>query len=353
MSLRVRLAASLVFVLVMLSIAMPAAAQAAPTDPPSPPASVTPTPDPSTTSGTAEDPGFFDVGGRVGKAINDWFADLATSALNPVLDLLGRTVLATPDFTVQSKVRDLWGVSAGIANSFFVIMVIVAGAILMGHETVQSSYSVKDLAPRVVFGFIAANLSLVVAGLSVEVANSLSQAFLGQGIGPADATNVMSTLVLTALTGGSIFFILIGLVIAVMAVMLLAVYVIRVAMIVVLIAGAPVALACHALPQTEGLAQMWWRALGACLGIQVAQSLVLVTALRVFFGSDGSSTLGLSVSGGLIDLLVIACLLWLLLRIPTWASRAAFSRRGSSTGRAIKSFVIYKVLRRAASAGAL
>lgn len=338
-----RLILGAVITLTVLVAAAPAAAQPVPE--PSPAPQIGPSPEP--------DPGFFDVGGRIRQSINQWFADLVNAALDPVLDLLGRTVLSTPDFTEQSRVRELWGISAAMANSFFVILVIIAGALVMGHETVQTSYSVKEMAPRVVFGFVSANVSLLLAGLLIDAANGFSQAFLGQGVGPAEATGVIDVLVLAAMADGSIFFVLIGLVVAVMALLLLAVYVMRIAVVVILIAGAPVALACHALPQTEGLAQLWWRGLAAALGIQVAQSLVLITALRIFFGADGRSTLGLSVGGGLIDLLVITCLLWILLRIPIWASKAAFASRGSSTARMIKSFVVYKVLRKAASGGAL
>lgn len=147
--------------------------------------------------------------------------------------------------------------------------------------------------------------------------------------------------------------VLIGLVVAVMALMLLAVYLIRMALSVVLIVGAPVALACHALPQTEGIGRTWWRGLAACLGIQVAQSVVLVTALRIFFASDSRAILGLSVGGSLVDLVVVACLLWILLKVPFWASRAVFSGRSGSTVRLVRSFVVYKVLHRAASVAAL
>jgi hypothetical protein len=301
--------------------------------------------------GAGEDsPGFFDIGGRVRKAVNDWFRDLVTSALDPVLDLLGRTVLATPEVTGQGRVRELWGVSAGMANAFFVLFVLAGGLIVMAHETLQSRYSAKEIAPRLVVGMVAANASLALAGLAIEAANGFSAAFLGQGVEPANATGAMRLLVLSSLNGGGIFLVLVGLVAAVLALVLLAVYIIRVALVVVLVAGAPVALACHALPQTEGVAQLWWRSLLACLGIQIGQSLVLVTALRVFFDSGGRETLGLSAGGSLVDLLVVICLLWELLRIPAWASRAAFNRRPSSTVRLAKSYVVYKVLRSAASA---
>lgn len=313
------------------------------------PATQAPTTGPST-GGGEDSPGFFDIGGRVRKAINDWFRDLVTSAVEPVLNLLGQTVLATPDVGGQGRVQDLWRVSAGMANGFFVIFVVVGGAIVMGHETLQTRYSAKEIAPRLVVGAIAANTSLALASLAIGVANAFSQAFLGQGVEPVNATTAMRTLVLGSLSTGGIFLVLVGLVAAVLGVVLLAVYIVRVAMVVVLVAAAPVALSCHALPQTEGLARLWWRAFAACLGVQVAQSLVLVTALRVFFDSDGRSTLGLSAGGSLVDLLVVVCLLWVLLRIPAWAGRMVFSGRGGSTGRTVRNVFIYKAIRALGSA---
>jgi hypothetical protein len=328
---------------------------APPVTAPPPALDVPPAPSSSATSVPLQDPeqdtpGFFDFGGRVRQAINDWFRDLVLSALDPALDFLGSTVLATPAVAGQGRVRELWGISAGMANGFFVILVILAGAIVMGYETVQSSYSVKEMAPRVVLGVLAANASLLVAGLAIDLANALSQAFLGQRIEPASATGTMRVLVLTAIAGGGTFLVLIALAVAVLVLLLVAIWVIRVSLVVVLVAGAPLALACHALPQTEGAAQLWWRALAACLGIQVAQSLVLITALRVFFDPAGRAALGLSMGGSLVDLVVVACLLWVMLRIPVWAGRAVFGRRAHSTLRLVKGYVVYKVLRRASAA---
>jgi hypothetical protein len=62
--------------------------------------------------------------------------------------------------------------------------------------------------------------------------------------------------------------------------------------------------------------------------VQVAQSLVLVTAVRVFFDVDGRAALGLT-PGSLIDLLVVGCLLWVLVRIPVWAGRMVFTGRST------------------------
>src|SRR5215216_4515109 len=84
-------------------------------------------------------------------------------------------------------------------------------------------------------------------------------------------------------------------------------YVLRVAVLVGLTVAGPLALAGHALPQTEALARWWWRGVTACLAIPVAQSLALITALRVFFHADQDRVLGLG-AARLVDLLVATCL---------------------------------------------
>ncbi|MGD0983687.1 MAG: hypothetical protein ABSA65_07695 [Acidimicrobiales bacterium] len=108
--------------------------------------------------------------------------------------------------------------------------------------------------------------------------------------------------------------------------------------------AAPICLVCHALPQTEGLARLWWRAFSGTLAVQVAQSLVLVTALRVFLASGGPANLGIASTGGLVDLLVSACLCWVLVKIPSWVSRVVFSgsRSHGGLGRVVRDVIIYK-----------
>jgi hypothetical protein len=296
--------------------------------------------------------GLLDVSCHVTSAIDDWFRDVVTSALDPVLALLGRTVLATPNVTAGG-VGTLWAITAGIANSLVVLLVLVGGAIVMSHETLQTKTTAKDLAPRIVVGVIAANASLSLVGLAIGVANALSGAFLGQGVDAANATVVLEQLVAASLAAPGIFLVLVGLVAAVLAVVLVATYVIRVALLTLLVVAAPLALICHVLPQTEGMARLWWRGVAGLFAIQLAQSLVLVTSLRIFFAAGGSSSLGLASSGGLVDVLVACCLLWVLVRIPSWVSRRVFAGSGHSgaLGKGVKTLLVYRVVR--AGIGAL
>jgi len=294
--------------------------------------------------GNQPSPGLFDITGHITAAIDSWFRDLVTAALDPVLTLLGHTLLATPNVTAQGRVGELWRMTEGIADSFLVLFVLVGGAIVMGHETLQTRTAIKDVLPRIVVAAVAVNASLSLAGLAISSADSLSQAVLGQGVDPSQAAVVLRQLILGSLANGGIFVVLLGGVVAVLAIVLLGTYIVRLALVVLLIVGAPICLVCYALPQTEGLARLWWRAFAGTLAVQVAQSLVLVTALRVFLASGGPANLGIASSGGLVDLLVSACLCWVLVKIPSWVSRVVFSgsRGHGGLSRVVRDVIIYK-----------
>lgn len=278
-------------------------------------------------------------------AINFFFESLVMAALNPLLDLLGRTVLATPGIEDMPRVAEIWDGTRLIVVAGYVILVLVAGVIVMSHETVQTRHSWKELLPRVAVGFIAANMSLLVAGTAIDLVNALSGAVMGSGVDPGETADALTAMVTGAIGGaGGIFIIFIALVIAVMIVALLVTYVVRVALTVVLIVAAPLALACHALPQTDGVARWWWRAFFAVLAIQLGQSLVLITALRVFFDPGGFGLFGLPTADGLVNLVVTIALLWILIKLPFWVWSSVSVGGRSMLGSAVKGLIAYKTL---------
>jgi hypothetical protein len=296
--------------------------------------------------GKASHPGFFDVGGKIEAAINEWFAGLVKDALNPAMVLVGRTLLSTPQVAGEAQVRTYWQLSVGVADSLLVLVVMAAGALVMGHETLQTSYAIKDVLPRLGVAAIAVNASLAISGQMVNVANVLASGLLGNGVDPEQAGNTLEQLVLHSITDGGIFLVLLGLACAVLAVALLILYLVRASLIVLFVCAAPLMLLGHGLPQTEGMARLWWRVMLALLGVQVAQAITLAAAVHIFFASGGHSILGLGTGGSLIDLLLVLCLFWVLLRIPFWAKELVGSRRYSSpTARMAKTYVIYRVVR--------
>ncbi|HEY7146968.1 MAG TPA: hypothetical protein VH637_22205 [Streptosporangiaceae bacterium] len=301
-------------------------------------------------AGAAPGCGFFNVSCHVGQAITSWFASLVTSAVNPLFAVLGKTLLATPQLGGLATVRSLWAGSLAIADTAYVLLVLAGGIIVMTHQTLQTSYAVKDIAPRLVTGFLAANLSLLLAGKAITFADGLSAALAGQGLDPAAAGVMLRSLTVRVVATGGVFFVVLALFAVALLLALTVIYVARLMLTVVLIAVAPLALACHALPQTEGVARWWWRAFTAILAIQSAQAIVLVAAARLFFTQQWA-VLVAGAAGGqagavALDAIQLLCLLYILVRIPFWISRRAWAGGRSPVRSAARFVVAAAVLRR-------
>ena len=278
------------------------------------------------------------------KAMNAFFGGLVTAALNPLLKLLGQTLLTTPQLSSLPRIGQLWENSREIAVAVYALIILIAGVLVMAYESVQTRHSIKEILPRLVTAFIVANLSLIFATQAVSFANAISAAVLGQDVNASSAANTLTALVMNAVTNGGIFLILIGLGLAGILLALLIGYVIRVAATVILIAGAPLALMCHALPQTEGVARWWWRAFAGVLAIQLCQSLTLIAAMNVFLAQGGFTFFG-PTGDGLVNLIVTFALLYILFKIPFWILHHVQAGGGRSfVGGVIKGLIAYKTL---------
>ena len=199
----------------------------------------------------------------------------------------------------------------------------------MSGHAVAPGVAAKDIVARLLLAFLAANCSKLLIGQAITFANALARAFVEHGATHADphgAAEVMkSWLVDNVATLGALSG-LVTLVAVVLALIVACGYIMRVTVTMLLIVAAPLALIFHALPQTDGLARLWWRALAGMLAIQVAQSLVFATAVVVFSGEGGkvAPVLGLPGKKGIVALLLVVCLLYILARIPSWVSRAVW-----------------------------
>lgn len=257
--------------------------------------------------------------------IDGYFHAVVANALNPVFRFLARWVLSTPRIDRIARVRSLWTTSVWIANTCFVLLVVAGGILLMGHQSLPTSSTVKDIGPRLVVAMVAANVNLPLIGALIEFANAFSRAFMGQGVDETQAAGTLKGLVVHALTdGGDVFTLILAMVAVVAGLVVVFGFAVRAMLLVLLTTVAPLALACHALAQTDGLARLWWRALAGLLGIQVAQALVFATALRVFFTSDQTDVFGFRSGDGVFDLMLVICLLYILARIPAWISQMVF-----------------------------
>ncbi|MGW5721906.1 hypothetical protein ACWEVP_37430 [Amycolatopsis sp. NPDC003865] len=302
-------------------------------------------------AGDVAECGLTDLTGCMVVAASTLLAAVVAAGLNPLLELLGKTLLTTPEPDQLPGLGAVWVGSWHILLTAYVVLVLLAGLIIMGYQTLQARYTVKELAPRLVVGFLAGTLSLFLMTKGVQVANALSAAVLGEGVDPAQMTRSLITMVQDSLHGGGIFLGILGLGLVAMLLVLLVVFVVRVIVTILLVAAAPIALMFHALPHTEGVAYLWWKGCGGVLAIQVGQSLTLVVTVRVFFAPGGFTIFGPSLSS-LMNLLLCIALMYVLIKIPFWFLAPLRSGRPSMLGRIARGVIAYKTMGLLAGAAA-
>lgn len=286
----------------------------------------------------------WDVSGRAEYGINSWIRGLIASALDPVMTFLGKTILATPRLDRQERVRELWRFSLVVANASLILFVLVgAGVVMVGG--LSSQLTLKELLPRMFFAGLMVNFGLILTGELISIANALSLAVLGAATDPSDISGQIAERIHGAGMASPLF-LLFALVVLVLAVLVIVAYIVRVAVLVVLLAGGPLFLVTHCLPQTDQIARTWWRLVAAMIASPVLQAFVLTTAVKVFLSGDG--VLGLT-TGGFVDLLIIGCLLYLLYRIPLWTINVALRGAGSRAWSSAKEKAVVAVKAAAAA----
>jgi hypothetical protein len=254
-----------------------------------------------------------------------WLLGFTRDTLNTIWRLLAATLFQLPDVTRLPQVAALSGRSLTVVNACFVLVVMAAEVVVMARDTVQARYGVAELAPRLVIGFVAANFATPLCRAVIGVADSLVLALTGQGIASDQALAQLLRVLTAALNDptSALLVTLIGLVISVLVTMLLIGWIARFAALIVAVGVAPVALACHALPWTEPIAQAWWRTMGGLAAAVVLQAVALHTSLAIFLDpATNLPSYGLPQdSTGVLNLIIIAVLLWVTARIPSLVRR--------------------------------
>ncbi|WP_307813710.1 hypothetical protein [Streptomyces sp. N35] len=295
---------------------------------------------------------LLDVPGMIVNAVTAFLGMLLEQLMKPIRELLADTLLSTPDVTEQGPIKAMWTGSMAIAAGIYVLFVTAGGITVMGYETVQSRYALKQILPRLLIGMVAAALSLTVIGKAIELANALSHAVMGTDMTDA-GKGLVERVIPFALFGApglKLYLLLLAVVTVVLILAVLIGYIIRVAVIALLAVAAPLALACHAHPVTDGVARMWWRALAGCLTIQVAQSMTFVVALKMFY-APGATLLGFPKPSQLGTMLAGLALFWILFKIPGWCLRHVFHTGSSVFGPLgmVRSAVQWRLMSRAVS----
>jgi len=273
------------------------------------------------------------------------------AALNWVLGLLSAAVFSSPDVTVLPQVSYVSGRAQLVANAFMVLIVMVVGLLAMTHGSVQERYSLKELLPRMLIGFLAANMAIPAVRAVITGANALTDALTGDTFTSQDSFDQIRRVIAGASTDQATF--IVALVMSLLALWMLVMLIItwlgRLTVLLVVAGTGPVALMCHALPQTDPVARIWWRSLFGALAVQVLQAVTLNMAVATLLSPDANlPALGLPHDPtGLLNLLITCFVLWLVIRIPRWVARnfgGNAARAGTILGYVVRVVVVQQLL---------
>ncbi|MFI6396175.1 hypothetical protein [Nonomuraea sp. NPDC050540] len=312
--------------------------------------------------------------------MNGWFTGLVTDAIKPAFVLVGSALLAAPPPLMLERVRELNSHVRLIANALLVLMVLAAGVIVMAYGSTSGlSTTPGEVLPRLVIAVIALNASLTICQYAIELANAMVAALLGDGVDATRTGNLIAAKVdglIKDPKGIVLFLVLLIAVAVVMGFLLAFIGIIRITLLLFLIIAAPLALLCHALPQTEGVAKLWWRCVFGLLAIQVLQAIGLILAFKLLL-TDSAAAYPLApanpstgdaieammrpTANRALDILILIGVLFVLIKIPGWVARTIWQQgQPNMLKRLIKAVIIYKTLgaaralgqgRRAAAAG--
>ncbi|NYH51342.1 hypothetical protein HNR06_000931 [Nocardiopsis arvandica] len=235
------------------------------------------------TDGDVFDCGLVDPGCHV----SNWFADFVVSGLNPALGWLAAKAFHTPEPT--EGVKALHSGILTTSNTLFVLLIVAGGVVAMGYQSVQSRYSATDILPRCVFAFVASNFSLWAATEMIRASNQIAAAIGAEGIDAHEAAVNLRDRMEVILEEALVFTILLLVVVVVLLVVWMVTEAVRICMAIVLTIAAPLLLIFHALPQTNRLAELWWKSMAGLCAIPIAQSVVFIAMARLFF--EGQMTI--------------------------------------------------------------
>lgn len=278
-------------------------------------------------SGFGEDCRPWQLDCYVVAAFRAWIAETVADFVNAQMMGTAMTLmLMTPP---TSGIEAVWSTARTIVNSAFVLIVTLTGILVMGRQTAQTSTGIKEILPRLLFAFVTANASWIIVEQLSQAGNAISLAIVGDTADPDSVTDAFERFLDDPLTEGLII-VQLMLLSSVAGIIVLFTVIIRIMLWILLTAAAPLALAAHSLPQTEGLARLWWRAIGALLIMQISQSLTMRIIMTLFLTRDGISIFDPEgTAGSIMDLGVLMASLYVMIRIPFWAGKRVFNYHAS------------------------
>jgi hypothetical protein len=179
------------------------------------------------------------------------------------------------------------------------------------EHSMRSRYDLKAILPRVLLAVVLAHGSLLFMQMAIDLNNALDGVALSLG-GPLNAdtlpwsASLAPETIARLITGQDVFQAVLIVALVVAMVILVLAYVIRTALLNILIVTAPLAALLTVMPDTRSHARTWLRLFTGTVFMQVVQLIILRVAVTTEFDS----------TGGLITTVYALATLWLLLKVP-------------------------------------
>ncbi|MFG1849655.1 conjugal transfer protein TrbL family protein [Micromonospora carbonacea] len=273
-----------------------------------------------------------------------WLAETVVALLGGLLAFLTSSIFVSPDVTVLPQVQSIAEQGSLVVNACFVLAIVAAGAATMVGDSVETRYSVKQLAPRLVVGFVLSAFAVPLTGALIDVANALTVSMAGEAAPTTVAVTFVQARIASAMTdqGTALLTAVIGLLIVVLMFMLVGGWIARVGVLVVLAGIGPVALACYATPWTQGAAELWWRSLLGCLATPTLQAVVFSAGIDLLIDPESNLPILLGLPGSdTLNLVLVVVVLWTTVKIPTLMRR--FVGQQGGRGPNVVGFVVRTV----------
>jgi hypothetical protein len=258
--------------------------------------------------------------------IGQLLGQFSSSGRDDVLNLLNRYLFSTVDvarpgshpLTGNPALMSLNHSFCLAGNVLLVLVVVVTAVRGIVDRDLSSQHDLRALVPRLLVGVVLMWMSLTLVQAAIDLNNALAGFAAAAGAGPGGHpmpwTDPLSPSALTSSSLAQDLFQIVVVLALVVTIGLLAIsYVIRMAVLEVLIATAPFAALATILPETRGYARAWGRLFVVAVFMQAAQ----IAVLRV------ATVTGLASGSGLASTLYALAVLWICLKVPRFLASAA------------------------------
>ncbi|MGI8848142.1 MAG: conjugal transfer protein TrbL family protein [Candidatus Dormibacteria bacterium] len=247
------------------------------------------------------------------------------SGRDDLLGVLNRYLFSTVDtthhgipFTANPNLARL---NAGLAiavDALLVLVVLVASLRSMFERaTMHAKYSLKVVLPRILLAVVLAHGSMLFMQMAIDLNNALAQVALHLGddgpVGTPWGAPLSAASMHQMSVGEDLFHAVFAIALVIAVVILVFSYVVRTALLGILVVTAPLAALLGVLPDTRDHARTWLKLFSVAVFMQTTQLLVLRVAMVT----------GLAEDAGIVSMLYSIATLWIMLKVPGALSTGA------------------------------